>query len=66
MYESTMGRLTSLFSKVPNGGYVIVDDYQAVLGCKKAVHDFMEEHYPDETLQLNEIDGTGVYWQRQL
>lgn len=66
MYESTMDGLTSLYAKVPNGGYVIVDDYHAVLGCKEAVHDFMEEHYPSEKFQLNEIDGTGVYWQRQI
>jgi len=66
MYESTMDGLTSLYHKVSDGGYVIVDDYHAVPGCKEAVHDFMEKHHSGETLELNEIDGTGVYWQRAV
>ena len=64
MYESTMDALGALYAKVSDGGHVIVDDYHAVAGCRKAVHDFMAEHYPTERLEINEIDGTGVYWTR--
>jgi O-methyltransferase len=62
MYESTIVALRSLYPKVSVGGYVIVDDYGAVAGCRKAVDDFREEHgIVDE---LREIDWSGVFWQR--
>jgi O-methyltransferase len=66
MYESTMDALVSLYPKVSPGGYVIVDDYHAVKGCKLAVHDYMEAHAGSETFDIQEIDGTGVYWQRKI
>lgn len=65
MYESTMDGLMALYHKVSPGGYVIVDDYHAVPGCKAAVHDYLETHFPDETVDIVEIDGTGVYWVRK-
>ena len=60
MYESTWDALVALHHKVSSGGYVIIDDYHIVDGCKKAVHDFLER----EMLQpdITEIDGVGVYW----
>lgn len=64
MYESTMDALRALYHKVSHGGFVIVDDYHAVLGCRQAVHDFMQADFPGEPLELHEIDGVGVYWQR--
>ena len=64
MYESTMDGLKALYHKVSADGFVIVDDYHAVPGCKKAVHDFLDENYPKENVDIQEIDGTGVYWQR--
>jgi len=65
MYESTMDGLTSLYHKVSPGGYIIVDDYHAVAACKAAVHDFIDANAASETVNIIEIDGTGVYWQRQ-
>ena len=44
MYDSTMVALRSLYPKLSVGGYVIVDDYLAVRGCKHAVDDFRAEH----------------------
>lgn len=41
-YESTKICLDHLFDKVSPGGYVIVDDYGAFPGCKKAVDEFRE------------------------
>jgi len=66
MYESTMDGLTSLYQKVSPGGYIIVDDYHAVAACKAAVHDYINAHTASETVEIKEIDGTGVYWQRVL
>jgi hypothetical protein len=60
MYESTMDALRALYGKVSVGGYVIVDDYHVVEGCKRAVHDFLSERNLSPILE--EIDGVGVYW----
>ena len=40
MYDSTMVALESLYAKLSVGGYVIVDDYSALEGCKQAVDEF--------------------------
>lgn len=60
MYESTMDALLALYDKVSVGGYVIVDDYHVVEGCKRAIHDFLSER--NLTPVLEEIDGVGIYW----
>ncbi len=60
MYESTMDALSALYDKVSPGGYVIIDDYHVVKGCKKAVHDFLSLRNLSPAIQ--EIDGVGVYW----
>jgi O-methyltransferase len=62
MYGSTMETLTALYSKVSPGGYIIIDDY--ILGpCRQAVEDFRRDHGCSESLQ--DIDGAGVFWQKQ-
>jgi O-methyltransferase len=63
MYESTWDALVALYDKVSLNGYVIVDDYHVVEGCKKAVHDFLDERGID--VELQEIDGVGVYWKKR-
>lgn len=42
-YESTMCCLENLFDNVVNGGYIIIDDYLSVKGCRKAVDEFIEK-----------------------
>lgn len=60
MYESTMDALLALYDKVSSGGFVIVDDYHVVKGCKRAVHDFLSDRNLNPAIE--EIDGVGVYW----
>jgi len=36
-YESTRDAITALYGKLSVGGYVIIDDYNLPLGCKRAV-----------------------------
>lgn len=62
LYESTIIPLEALYDKVSVGGYVIVDDYHVVKGCKQAVQDFFaaRQIHPE----LVEIDGVGVFWQK--
>lgn len=62
MYESTMDGLTNLYPKLSVGGYLIVDDYGAVRGCKQAVEDYRQAQGITEPIQP--IDGMGVFWQR--
>jgi O-methyltransferase len=62
MYESTMDALTALYDRVSDGGYIIVDDYHVVEGCKKAIHDFLSSR--NLSPKLIEIDGVGVYWKK--
>jgi O-methyltransferase len=60
LYESTIIALRSLYKKVSTGGYVIVDDYGAIDGCKAAVEDFRSEEGVSE--ELHWIDWGAVYW----
>ena len=62
MYESTVDVLTALYSRLSVGGYVIVDDYGAVKGCRLAVDDFRKNS--GITDPLSPIDWTGVFWKR--
>jgi O-methyltransferase len=62
MYSSTMDALRSLYHRLSLWGYVIIDDYGAIPNCKRAVDDFRTAHKITE--QLQQIDWTGVYWQK--
>lgn len=41
-YASTRTCLTHLYDRVVRGGFVIIDDYGAYKGCRKAVDEFLE------------------------
>jgi len=62
MYESTMDGLVNLYHKVVPGGFIIVDDYGAVPACAQAIMDFRIKHHLTDP--IHQIDGVGVYWQR--
>lgn len=62
MYESTMDALGALYQRLSPGGFLIVDDYGAVEGCRQAVMDFRARHgIADE---IKSIDWAGVYWRK--
>jgi len=58
-YESTKFELEHFYKYVVPGGIVIIDDYGHWKGCKRAVHEFLEEN-PE--IELIPIDQTGVYF----
>ena len=61
-YESTMDALMNLYPKLSIGGYVIIDDYWAVQGCRDAVHDYrLINHIYEKIIR---IDNDAVYWCR--
>ncbi len=62
LYQSTMEALVALYPKLTPGGYIIIDDYGAVEACRRAVHDYRDQHSITEEIHI--IDWGGVYWQR--
>jgi|SRR5882672_1383124 len=63
MYESTMQALEVLYPKLQPGGFLIVDDYGAVEGCKRAIEDYRGRSGITEALVP--IDWAGVYWRKR-
>ncbi len=63
MYGSTMDGLVNLYPKLSVGGYVIIDDWGAVPGCKRAVQDFRNKHNIKE--EIRQIDWGGVFWRKE-
>jgi len=59
-YSSTKVCLEYLYSKVVRGGFVIVDDYNYCVGCRKAIDEFMAKE--DIHAFLIHIDRPGRYW----
>lgn len=62
LYESTMVALESLYDRVTQCGFVIIDDYHVVAACKQAVEDFIASRGINPVIY--EIDGVGVYWRK--
>jgi hypothetical protein len=61
-YESTRTCLEGLYDNVVEGGFVIIDDYGAFVGCRRAVDGFLRSRAPD--VRLVDIDGEGVYFRK--
>lgn len=62
MYESTMNGLHYLYPKLSVGGYVIIDDYEALDSCKKAVEDFRKRN--EITEEIQHVDASCIFWKR--
>jgi O-methyltransferase len=62
MYSSTMDSLQSLYPRLSTGGYVIIDDYDGIDACRKAVDDFRAEKRIETP--ITQIDRLGVYWKK--
>ncbi|HLZ67343.1 MAG TPA: TylF/MycF/NovP-related O-methyltransferase [Aliidongia sp.] len=62
MYESTIDPLNHLYDRLAVGGWVIIDDYCLVEGCRQALHDFLGSR--GLTPEILPIDGVGVYFQK--
>jgi hypothetical protein len=63
MYESTIDPLRHLYDRIPNGGWVIVDDYHVVPEAMQAVHDFLYDYGAKPKIQ--EIDGSGIFFRKE-
>jgi O-methyltransferase len=63
MYESTSDALVNLYPKTSIGGFVIIDDWNSVRGCREAVIDFRKSNGIQTPLIA--IDRHGVYWRKE-
>ncbi|MEW6305975.1 MAG: TylF/MycF/NovP-related O-methyltransferase [Verrucomicrobiota bacterium] len=59
-YESTMVCLDGLYQHVSPGGIIVLDDYHAWAGCRKATDEFRARHHIQSP--LHKIDFEAVYW----
>lgn len=62
MYKSTIVPLEALFDRIPDGGWIIVDDYHSVPTARQAVHDFLDRR--GLQVRLRQIDGQGVFFRK--
>lgn len=62
MYESTWIVLEHMYPRVSPGGYVFIDDYGCVPGCKQAVDDFRRMHSIESP--MSPVDWSGVFWRK--
>lgn len=62
LYTSTLDALTHLYPKLSHGGYCVVDDYQNLSDCRRAVDGYRAAHFIDSPVIA--IDRRAVYWQR--
>ena len=62
LYESTMDTLVALEHRVPEGGFVVVDDYHAVPMTKRAVDDYRRER--GITDPITTTDWAGALWRK--
>lgn len=62
MYGSTIDALDSLYPKLSKDGFCIIDDYNALQGCKAAVDDYRSKHKIYS--EITKIDWTGIYWRK--
>lgn len=64
-YDSVKVSLDHLYDKVAAGGFVVVDDYYPLRGCREAVEDFFAERKVDKAV-LKKVDHSAVYFQKPL
>ena len=62
-YSATKVGLHSLYSALSPGGYMIIDDYGVVEGCRRAVDDFRRKYGITEPIE--KVDWVCVRWRRE-
>ena len=64
-YASVKIVLETLYDKVVEGGFVVLDDYWRWPGCREAVTDYLKEHQIQGVV-LKQADLHGVYFQKPI
>lgn len=63
MYGSTMDALKALYPRLAVGGFAIIDDYEVIPTCRRAVDDFRAAHGITEPVMP--VDGNAGFWRRE-
>ncbi len=63
-YKSVEDSLEYIYDKVVIGGYIVVDDYFYLEGCKKAVSNFFKKRGLEDKIQIIKVDRSAVYFQK--
>lgn len=61
-YESTLIELKILYPRLVSGGYLIIDDYGAWEGARKAVDEYFGKKFVEE--RFIRLDDTGIMFKR--
>lgn len=62
LYTSTMECLSGFYWKVSKGGYIIIDDFGGVKGCRDAVNDFRFKNGIKD--QIHITDHSEIWWKK--
>jgi hypothetical protein len=62
LFVSTRDILTNLYDQLSPGGFVIIDDYNALPPCRQATDQFRASR--GITAPMQPIDWTGIYWRK--
>jgi len=63
LYASTWDTLQALYNRVSIGGYIIADDYFAIVNSQRAVDDFRALHHVHAPIR--KIDWASGYWRKE-
>lgn len=62
-YDSTREALEALYPRLSPGGFAVIDDYGAPVGCRRAVDEYRAEHGIDEPLEW--VNHQVVFWRKR-
>ncbi|MCA1841820.1 MAG: TylF/MycF family methyltransferase [Actinobacteria bacterium] len=62
LYQSTMESLAALYPRLSVGGYVIIDDYNNITACRRAVSDYRVSNGIRDPVVA--VDWAAAYWQK--
>ena len=61
-YESTRDAIERLYPRLSSGGFLIVDDYNLPLGCKRAIDEYRKNNnITDDIVKINK---QAIYWRK--
>ena len=58
-----MTAMKALYPKLQPGGFLIVDDYGALKGCKQAIEGYRTQYSINEPIEIIDLP-SGVYWRK--
>ena len=61
LYESTVVCLENLYDAVVPGGFIIIDDYGYLEGCRRAVNEFFSIRKP---LKFQQVDQDCIFFRK--